>query len=164
MAQLGGALRINSAPGQGTTIELALPVSQGAPAQGAPVQPLAERSAPTAMGRKTVLLVDDEPLVRASTADMLAEFGLTVIEAPSASEALAVLGQGAAVDLIVTDHMMPGMTGAELAVEVRRRRPGLPLLLVSGYSDLASIAADIPRLEKPFRQRDLAMSIAGVLG
>ena len=158
MAQLGGALRIDSAPGVGTTIEMVLPVSQAALPEVA-----VERGAEVVPGRKTVLLVDDEALVRASTADMLGEFGMSVIEAQSAGEALALLNDGLAVDLIVTDHMMPGMTGAELAEEVRRRRPGLPMLLVSGYSDLAGIPADLPRLEKPFRQRDLAVSIAGVL-
>lgn len=59
--------------------------------------------------------------------------------------------------------MMPAMTGAELVEAVKLQRPGLPLLLVSGYADLASIPVDVARLEKPFRQRDLAISIAGVL-
>jgi PAS domain S-box-containing protein len=159
MAQLGGSLRIESRLGEGTTIEMALPVSQAAVPEAA-----AERGPEPLPGRKTVLLVDDEALVRASTADMLGEIGLSVVEVQSAGEALALLGTGLAVDLMVTDHMMPGMTGAELVAEVRRRRPGMPALLVSGYSDLAGIPADLPRLEKPFRQHDLARCIAQVLG
>jgi PAS domain S-box-containing protein len=159
MAQLGGALRIESAVGHGTTIELTLPVSQTPLAEA-----VAERAAPVVSGRRTVLLVDDEVLVRASTADMLAEFGLNVVEAQSAQEALDLLAGGVAPDLIVTDHMMPGMTGAELAEHVGRERPDMPVLLISGYSDLAGIPTAVPRLAKPFRQRDLATSIASVLG
>lgn len=159
MAQLGGDLRIGSVPGEGTTVELWLPVSHEALPDAA-----SQKAQPVFSARKTVLLVDDEALVRASTADMLAEFGLTVIEAQSGSEALEVLARGDAIDLVVTDHMMPAMTGAELVEAVKARRPGLPLLLVSGYADLASIPVDVARLEKPFRQRDLAISIAGVLG
>jgi PAS domain S-box-containing protein len=158
MAQLGGALRLSSAPGMGTTVELWLQVSPDAlPGIAAP------QAEPVFLARKTVLLVDDEALVRATTADMLTEFGLTVIEAQSGSEALAVIAQGHLVDLIVTDHMMPAMTGAQLAEAIRISHPELPLLLVSGYADLASIPVDVARLEKPFRQSDLARSIAGVL-
>ncbi|MDE1916031.1 MAG: response regulator [Sphingomonadales bacterium] len=159
MAQLGGALRIESTPARGTTVELVMPASQ-APIERTEVQP----PVPLAMHGKTVLLVDDEAVVRASAAEMLAEFGLRVIEAASAEEALAVLAGGARVDLLVTDHMMPGMTGAQLVAKVARRWAGMPVLLVSGYSDLAGVSGTIPRLAKPFRQRDLAASLALVLG
>lgn len=159
VAQLGGKLSIESQLGAGTCVTLWLPVSN--------VQTLVVPSADTMnvmiLPAGTVLLVDDEPLVRASTADMLSELGLKVIEAASGKEALAMLAAEAQIDLIVTDHLMPMMTGAELAANVRRKRPDLPILLVSGYADLAGIPPDMPRLEKPFRQADLANSVSSML-
>lgn len=145
-------MTIESAPGQGTTIELWLPIS---------AEPIDRKdSAPTATvqrtGRGTVLLVDDEELVRMSTADMLIELGFEVAEAASAKEALHLITTGAAPDLLVTDHLMPGMTGAELAREVRALRPGLPVLLVSGYAEADGIPPELPRLTKPFRSTELA--------
>jgi CheY-like chemotaxis protein len=81
------------------------------------------------------LLVDDEALVRESIADMLGELGFAVTEASSASQALAFLRQSEAVDVVITDHLMPHMTGVELGRAIGREWPGLPVLLVSGYSD-----------------------------
>ncbi|MEG3146423.1 response regulator [Sphingomonas sp. RT2P30] len=155
-AQLGGGLNIVSEPGQGTAVELWLPVSLG---------PLGHenetRAAPSPVTSKgCALLVDDEELVRMSTADMLADLGYTVIEANSAEQALQLLDEGAAPDLVVTDHLMPGMSGAELALEVRARKPGVPILIVSGYAEAEGIASDLPRLTKPFRNAELAQSLA----
>lgn len=159
LAQLGGKLAIRSGVSEGTTIELWLPVSQHALAE-----PLAELSCSSARFREaTVLLVDDEQLVRAVAADMLAELGLKVIETSSGPEALGLLAGEAGIDLVVSDHLMPGMTGAELAEAIRALRPGIPILLVSGYSDLASIPVDLPRLAKPFRQVELANSVSALL-
>jgi CheY-like chemotaxis protein len=87
---------------------------------------------------------------------MLNDLGYEVIEASSAEEALRLLEQGAPPDLIVTDHLMPGMSGAELARAVRATRPGLPILIVSGYAEVEGIAPDLPRLTKPFRNAELA--------
>ncbi|WP_448661479.1 ATP-binding protein [Sphingomonas sp. CJ20] len=155
-AQLGGALTIESAPGAGTAIHLWLPVS-AVPLQ----QPVATTdSAPAAQACGTVLVVDDEDLVRASTADMLSDLGYAVIEADSAEQALAVLERNPAIDLLVTDHLMPGLTGTDLAERVRAMRPGMRVLLVSGYAETRGISADLPRLSKPFKQNDLAMSLS----
>jgi PAS domain S-box-containing protein len=150
--QLGGALTIESRLGLGTNVELWLPRSsepvEPAEAAGETLKPAAK------LGR--ALLVDDEELVRLSTADMLSELGYVVVEASSAEEALRLLDEGCRPDVLVTDHLMPGMSGTELAQLVRRALPGVPVLVVSGYAEVEGIATDLPRLTKPFRSGDLA--------
>ncbi|GAO38396.1 putative two-component hybrid sensor and regulator [Sphingomonas changbaiensis NBRC 104936] len=158
-AQLGGALRLKSAPGQGTEVQLWLPCAAARPEASA-----AGQSPRTVNGAGAVLLVDDEPLVRASTADMLEDMGFTVVALESADEAAARLADGLAVDLIVTDHLMPGMTGTELARTVRSTRPGTPVLIISGYAEAGGIESDLPRLTKPFRHADLAAMLTTLLG
>ncbi|RYY63735.1 MAG: response regulator, partial [Comamonadaceae bacterium] len=156
--QLGGALAIRSQPGQGTQVEFWLPLGATAtqvPA-GAPA-PALDRAA-----RGTALLVDDEELVRMSTAAMLGELGYAVVEAASAEEALRLVTRGDGIDLLVTDHLMPGMSGVELIRAVRGARPAMPVLLVSGYAEVEGVAADIPRLAKPFRQDELASSLEAI--
>jgi CheY-like chemotaxis protein len=113
---------------------------------------------PKAIGR--VLLVEDEDFVRISTADMLSDCGYEVVEAASAEEALALLERELRVDFLVTDHLMTGMTGVDLAHAVRERRPGTPVLILSGFSEADAIAPDLPRLLKPFRQSELSASLA----
>jgi PAS domain S-box-containing protein len=157
-SQLGGALKISSTPGVGTNVELWLPVSETVAEQGQPASP--QVSAETKAG--TVLLVDDEPLVRASTADMLHELGFAVIEADSADAALALAAQEPVFDLLVTDHLMPGKTGVDLAMALREQRADLPVLIVSGYAETDSLPQLFPRLTKPFRQADLAAAIAAI--
>ncbi|TAJ85392.1 PAS domain S-box protein [Reyranella sp.] len=156
-SQLGGALTIKSNPGLGTNIELWLPQTKAAPEA-----PAITQDAELPPGRGTALLVDDEELVRLSTADMLSDLGYRVIEAASADEALSVIGNGAHVDLVVTDHLMPGMTGTDLARAVHCHRPELPVLIVSAYAEVEGVAPDLPRLTKPFRKEELAVSIAGL--
>lgn len=157
-AQLGGALTIVSEPGHGTVVDLWLPVSLGTLKHKDETR--AARASVTPQG--CVLLVDDEELVRMSTADMLADLGYDVIEANSAEHALRLLDEGAAPNLVVTDHLMPGMNGAELALAVRVRKPGVPILIVSGYAEAEGIAPDLPRLTKPFRNAELAESLASL--
>ncbi|MCR8526460.1 response regulator, partial [Escherichia coli] len=132
--QSGGELHLHSVVGAGTTATLWLPVSSEQPVD-APAPP-----APSAIARHsdlTVLLVDDEPLVRAGVAAMLDDLGYRVIEASSADEAHVLVGSGAGFDVLITDHAMPGRTGTELAAELRAKRPGLPVLLVTGYAKVA---------------------------
>ncbi len=112
----------------------------------------------------TALLVDDEDLVRMSTADMLSDLGYSVVEAASAEEALRLMQNGLRPDLLVTDHLMPGMSGADLARAVHAERPGTPVLVVSGYAESEGIAPDLPRLSKPFRTDELAGSLAQLAG
>ncbi len=130
-AQLGGGLTIESTPGRGTTIDLWVPVSR----QGLDEEGKVSESALVVTGRGTALLVDDEELVRISTADMLIDLGYQVAEAHSAEQALQMIRQGLDVDLLITDHLMPGMCGAELARVAKTERPGLPVLIVSGYAE-----------------------------
>jgi PAS domain S-box-containing protein len=159
-AQLGGALTLESRAGEGTTAALWLPVSDEAAAP-APVRSEPRSAARGAAG--TVLVVDDEPLVRASTADMLAELGYEVLEAESSQQALALI-DGRPLDLVITDHLMPGVSGTDLARILAAERPGLPVLVVSGYADLDGLPPELPRLTKPFRQADLAACVAKLRG
>lgn len=155
-AQLGGALAISSNPGLGTKVELWLPTTDAA-VDGV-VEPETIQG-PARIG--TALLVDDEDLVRTSTADMLADLGYAVVEAGSAEEALRLFEGGLVPELLVTDHLMPGLSGAELVRRIAATRP-LKALIVSGYADVEGIAPDLPRLVKPFRQIELARAIAAL--
>jgi CheY-like chemotaxis protein len=108
------------------------------------------------------MLVDDEELVRMSTADMLSDLGYEVIDFANADEALKAIEEGLEVAILVSDHLMPGMTGTDFIRQVQAQRPDMPALLVSGYAEAQGVAPDLPRLTKPFRQADLAASIAAL--
>jgi CheY-like chemotaxis protein/two-component sensor histidine kinase len=157
-SQLGGGLLIGSRPNEGTTVELWLPVS------ASPVEEDGQTlQRPTELqSHGTALLVDDEDLVRMSTADMLMDLGYEVVEAGSAEQALRLVDGGLAPDLVVTDHLMPGLSGVDLARVLHSRQPELPVLIVSGYADVQGIAPGFPRLAKPFRAAELAASLAGL--
>jgi PAS domain S-box-containing protein len=157
-AQLGGALTIQSRQGVGTNIELWLPISAAVLGNGGDAQFL------SALGQASgvVLLVDDEEVVRASTADMLEELGYEVRQAESGEEAMRRVAEGLAPDLLVTDHLMPGMTGVDLARALRETNPDLSVLIVSGYAEAEGIAPNLPRLTKPFRSAELEASLAAI--
>ena len=93
---------------------------------------------------------------------MLAELGYAVVEAASAEEALRLIDGGLTPDVVVTDHLMPGLNGTEFAREVRRRLPSARALVISGYAEVEGVAPDLPRLIKPFRQADLAAKLTGL--
>jgi signal transduction histidine kinase len=159
--QLKGALRLYSEPGKGTRAELWLPV-----ATSEPVAVELDRAPDEKPGRHraTVLFVDDDFLIRLSTASLLEDLGHTVIKAASGAEALEILGRGQRIDMLITDYAMPGMTGLQLAEEVRGLLPRLPILLATGYADLpVRPALDLPRLSKPYHQRELAQQIGALL-
>jgi signal transduction histidine kinase len=160
-AQSGGRFVLRSAQGEGTVAELWLPRA------AAPVPRRAAAAQPGPSGRQgNILLVDDDPLVLASTAAMLEDLGHRVTEAGSGAEALALLAAGAPVDLLVTDQAMPNMTGLQLTEAARRLRPGLPVLLATGYAELKGEAPPgLMRLGKPFEQDRLALAVeAGLAG
>jgi PAS domain S-box-containing protein len=149
--QLGGTLRLASAVGKGTTATLLLPVATAAPEVEAP--------APAAQGTRrsaVILFVDDDPLIAMSTMEMLEDLGHHVIGANSGLHALDILRSEQPIDLMMTDHVMPGMTGVELAAATRQVRPSLPILLATGYAELPEGAQlDLPRLAKPYHQDQL---------
>jgi CheY-like chemotaxis protein len=159
--QLNGALRLYSQLGQGTRAELWLPVSATAPAVMAAFSEKQEaRSAPKA----TILVVDDDALISMSTAEMLQDLGHEVIEASSGDSALDILREGRPVDLLLSDYSLPRMNGAQVARAARALRPGLPILMATGYAELPPGSdLDWPRLGKPYQQEQLAMEISKAL-
>ena len=164
--QSGGYLTIKSALGRGTTIELNLPRTTrkkeklAAPANAEPT---------TQNQRARILVVEDNPDVRRTVVKLIVDLGHEVQEAEDAAQALAMLDEGAAFDLLFTDIVLPGrMTGRELAREARRRWPGIKILLTSGYADPAGPSADAvdektALLSKPYRRRELIRKLSEVL-
>ncbi len=162
--QSGGRLSITSTPGGGTTASIWLPVIEGEmTAEEEPELPLSMApEADTAPRQLNVLAVDDDALVLMNTAAMLEDLGHSVVEAYSAEEALGHL-QAQHFDLVVTDHAMPRMTGAQLAVEIMQRWPATSIILATGYAELPE-GEDLrlPRLNKPFSEADLSAAIMGM--
>ncbi|MFD1787913.1 MHYT domain-containing protein [Sphingomonas floccifaciens] len=156
-AQLGGMLTIDSAPGEGTRICFCLPESLTM----APAATTTSPGAASCAGGR-VLLVDDEEQVREATAQMLSDLGYHVRAVASGREAVALMEGGEVPDVVVSDHMMPGMTGVELARIVRDVCPGARFLLISGYAE-GGIDGDVPRLPKPFVKADLAASLSDLV-
>jgi PAS domain S-box-containing protein len=153
-AQLGGAFALTSETGEGTRGDLYLPIAEAA---AEPAVRLAAQSVQVSR-RLTLLLVDDEDLVRAGTAEMLRELGHTVHEASGGAEAIGKLNSGLKVDAIVTDYMMPRMNGAELAVQVRELDSDARILVITGYAG-GDLDLGLPQLAKPFRQADIAVAL-----
>ena len=153
-SQQGGALTIQSRPGLGTNVELWLPQSADTAVAEHPA-----RAPSSAASGGTALLVDDEELVRISTAEMLHELGYNVIEAASAEEAMRLVVRGDHFDLLITDHLMPGMNGTDLATAVRSLKPHFPVLVISGFADNGGVPSNLCRLTKPFRRAELAVSL-----
>jgi CheY-like chemotaxis protein len=147
---------MESQPGSGTEVRLWLPVAK------APVSSVTEAAPETdATPRQgSLLLVDDDALVRMGTSGMLDDMGYDVTEVEDAREALDLIEHGYHPDVVVTDHIMPGMTGAEFALRLRAEHPEIAILIISGYQGIDLIAPDIVRLSKPFRQIHLDASIA----
>jgi signal transduction histidine kinase len=161
-AQSGGAARLTSRPGNGTTVEMWFPVAgTGDPRERQVTPEIA--AGPTASC--SVLFVDDDPMVSNSTVAMLEQLGHRVLVAPSGALALDVLRLEPKIDLVITDHAMPGMDGMELAARIRAFKPGVPIILASGYADVpANRDPSIPRIDKPYRLDKLAALIAAVMG
>jgi CheY-like chemotaxis protein len=159
-AQSGGKLTLSSRAGEGTEVELWLPQAEVIEAAARTAVPADAPRGP--QERRTVLLVDDDPLVLSGTSAMLEDLGHAVIESESGVSALELLRQGHAIDLVITDHAMPGMTGIDLARRIRQTRPDLAIVLATGYAELPDEeqeAGDIAKLAKPYRLDDLAAAM-----
>ena len=161
--QLGGQFLLRSKLDQGTTAEIWLPVAQQQPAPAVEVEPAAPRAETSRP--LTVLAVDDDALVLMNTRAMLEDLGHTVLSALSGRQALEQLESSPRrVDLVVTDHAMPKMTGTELAKVISSRWPGTLIILATGYAELPTgEATGLLRLPKPYRQEGLAEAIAAAL-
>jgi signal transduction histidine kinase len=159
-AQSGGQLRIHSEPNAGTIVELWLPkASTAAAALVRAPESTASFRAPTEPC--TVLIVDDDSLVMTGTSAMILDLGHTAIEAHSGAQALELLNSGVKVDVVLTDHAMPTMTGLQLAESIHARFPGLPIILATGYAELPVDPATLglQRLAKPCTQHEIAAAI-----
>jgi signal transduction histidine kinase/CheY-like chemotaxis protein len=161
--QSGGGVEIESAPGTGTSVSVYLP---RATVPVPPPPPPPPQVATSRDGDVTVLLVDDDPAVRGTTAELLRQLGYRVQEAASGPDALELLRAGLSVQVVLSDVAMPRMTGPAMAREIRRLAPRLPMVFFSGYADPQSVAgADgLKRLvRKPFRPAELAAQIEAAL-
>jgi signal transduction histidine kinase/ActR/RegA family two-component response regulator len=158
-AQSGGLLRIHSEPNAGTLVELWLPRANCAPAVVMRAPDAPAQSKPVTPCR--VLIVDDDTLVMTGTAAMVLDLGHTPVEAHSGAEALNLLDSGLKVDVVLTDHAMPSMTGLQLAGCIQEKFPGLPIILATGYAELPvdPMTLGIARLAKPCTQHEIAMAI-----
>jgi signal transduction histidine kinase/DNA-binding response OmpR family regulator len=158
--QLGGTLQLSSTVGKGTTATLVLPVATQAPKVESPAH-----AAQKVNRAAVILFVDDDPLIAMSTTEMLEDLGHHVIGASSGLHALDIIRSEQPLDLMMTDHVMPGMTGVELAAASRELRPSLPILLATGYAELPDGAQlDLPRLAKPYHQDQLRERLDQLLG
>lgn len=159
--QSGGSMQVASSPGAGTTVTMWLPVSKVADLGGERLVLAVDTSAERIL---KVLVIDDEPLVGSVTVSMLEEIGHTATWVSSAEEALVLLQSDRVVDVALTDHAMPGMSGSVFAEEARRLRPTLPIVLATGFADVPGVLAQtLPRLAKPYGPGELSNILAGIM-
>jgi signal transduction histidine kinase len=157
--QSGGGVRIDSRVGEGTSVYIYLPRAGGERVDERPVA--ARISAAGAFTGASILLVDDDNAVREVTRAMLHELGYAVLEAGSGGAALDVLSREPKIDLMIVDFAMPGMNGAEVARQAQAKRPSLPILFVTGFSDRSGMAGvdEAHILAKPFVYDELASKV-----
>ena len=159
--QSGGRFVLKSRLGEGTTAEMWLPADgeiDSAKQQRRPVSAEADR--PHAL--LTVLAVDDDPLVLTNTLAMLEDLGHTAHGVSSGNAAFEVLCQENSIDVVITDQVMPRMTGLQLAKKIKAEWPTLPVILATGFAEMASGSFEFERLSKPFSQTELAETLKNV--
>ncbi len=155
--QSGGALNIESRHGIGTKVSLVLP--RATEVGGEPVAQIDANL----HGRAVILLVDDDEQVRPLTASFLRDLGYTIIEAPTAEIAFALAHAPEALDLVITDVVMPGADGPKLAARLRKDRPELPIIFITGHAGTSDLEGELV-LQKPFGHAELAGNILKMLG
>jgi PAS domain S-box-containing protein len=164
--QLGGGVSIDARPGGGTQVSVYLPHAPAADTTPQPRRPRPRMGVSEGSGAR-ILLVDDDCDVRSVTAALLVEIGYEVVEAGSGDAALDCLArEGERIELMIADVAMPGMSGVELAHAVRRGRPDLPILFVTGFGGAALPSDETglgDLLRKPFRTAELAAKVAATL-
>jgi PAS domain S-box-containing protein len=164
--QSGGHVTIYSEPGHGTTMNLYFPRSDAGPANPLDAPQSADAAVPV---RETVLVVEDDPRVRQLTIKRLKLIGYEVVEAGDGPTALEILKRGDAVDLVFTDLIMPGgLSGRDVVLQARELKPGIKVLLTSGYAEELVRGDDLQRaglkvLRKPYQQADLVAALRDVL-
>ena len=158
--QFGGRFELRSRIGEGTTAEIWLPAAESIPvlAPAGLKFPAKERFYEPLV----ILCVDDDPLVLTNTVAMLEDVGHTVIAASSSRQALNILREDNSIDLVITDQIMPGMTGIELANVIRTEWPKLSVILATGFAETPTNHLALPRLSKPFTQKELEESISSL--
>ena len=160
-----GHVTIYSDVGLGTTVRLYLPAAVAREAVGAPVEPALPVRAPATDASPCVLVVEDDPFVRVFAVTSLEGLGYRVIAAVDGPEGLTRLAQDESIELLFTDIVMPGgMSGLELAERARAARPGLKVLLTSGYAletltTRGRMPAQATLLNKPYRKAELARAV-----
>ncbi len=164
--QSEGHLRIYSEVGQGTTIKIYLPRHRGAAMEDQPADPALE--APRAEAGETVLVVEDEPVIRDLIVEVLRELGYRALEATDGPAGLKVLQSRKRIDLLVTDVGLPGINGRQLADQARVTRPGLKVLFITGYAENATLAngfldSGMEMITKPFAIEALATRIRSMI-
>ncbi len=161
--QSGGDVWIDTAPGKGTAVHVCLPRARSqAEASAVRIDETAEQRTSDAV----VLVVDDDDAVRSTTAETLAGLGYAVVQASNGHAALELLDGDGTIDVLLTDVVMTGMSGPDLARQARASRPHLPIVFISGYVDPAGIGGDgraYRMIRKPFRPRDLCRQIEAAL-
>jgi PAS domain S-box-containing protein len=158
-AQSGGRLDIRSRPGEGATVEIWLPAA-AADARARDVERSSDPGLSGELRPLRVLAVDDDTLVLTNTVALLEDLGHQVLHAKSGKEALEALKAHPDVDLVITDQVMPRMTGLQLREEICKFRPELPVLIATGFAEMPSGAgASTPRIAKPFTQRQLSDAV-----
>ena len=160
--QSGGGVSIDTEVGRGTTIKVFLPRASSGPVEEAEPSAVLRHASDSDL---VVLVVDDDDAVREVTAGFLSDLGYGVVQAGSGGAALDRAEQHDRIDAMVLDFAMPGMNGADLARELRIRRPGTPILFVTGYADaeaLTDVGSDLI-VHKPFTQAELAAKVSSCL-
>jgi len=161
--QSGGVFRLRSRVNQGTTAEIWLP-SAGYRSESRPASATEPLRPSAAKQRHRVLVVDDDALVAEAVVAMLEDLGHRAIHVLSGYRALEALEREPSITLVITDQVMPGMSGLQLARRIRERWPALPILLASGHGELSEKAElGLPLLSKPFREQDLARALEGLV-